>query len=133
MKNETHGLGTLDWFAQEVVNPPLPRSSHQIHISKRSTNTDLFTIDMGGWRMICPLYLLAQSNPKDPYLILKTQTISFGTLHLQVMSCERQLLLTQHSDPLRLTQPISTPYCLGYLQPLERVIGSRSHPVKIPP
>ena len=42
--------------------------------------------------MICPLYLLAQSNPTDPYLILNTQTISFGELHLQVMSCERQLL-----------------------------------------
>ena len=42
--------------------------------------------------MICPLYLLAQSNPKDPFLILNTHTISFGEMHLQVMSCERQLL-----------------------------------------
>ena len=32
MEKETHGLGTLDWFAQEVVTPPLRRSSDWIHI-----------------------------------------------------------------------------------------------------
>ena len=59
--------------------------------------------------MICPLYLLAQTNPKDPYLILNTHTIFFGEMHLQVMSCERNSHLTQHIDPLRSTPPIPTP------------------------
>ena len=31
-EKEKHGLGTLDWFAKEVVAPPLRRSSNQIHI-----------------------------------------------------------------------------------------------------
>ena len=50
--------------------------------------------------MICPLYLLAQSNPKDPYLILHTQTISFGELHLQVMACAHQLLSHPTHQPI---------------------------------
>lgn len=38
--------------------------------------------------MICPLYQLAKSNPKDPYLILKDREISFLDLHQQVLACE---------------------------------------------
>lgn len=34
MEKETHGLGTLDWFAEEVVTPPLRRSSTQVHIPR---------------------------------------------------------------------------------------------------
>ena len=55
--------------------------------------------------MICPFYLLAQSNSKDPYLILK-QTISFGELHNQVLACERQLLSHPSHHPLLSTLPI---------------------------
>ena len=50
--------------------------------------------------MICPLYLLAQSNPEDPYLILQDQTISFNDIHRQVIACERELLHYPQDVPL---------------------------------
>lgn len=52
--------------------------------------------------MICPLYLLAQSNPQDPYLILRDRTISFLELHQQVIACEHVLLSYPTSIPLAL-------------------------------
>ena len=60
--------------------------------------------------MICPLYRLAKSNPQDPYLILHTQTISFGELHLQVMSCERILLSYPLHRPIAIDS--TNPYAL---------------------
>jgi len=50
--------------------------------------------------MICPLYLLAQSSPEDPYLILQDQTISFGDMHRQVIACERELRSYPQEVPL---------------------------------
>ena len=50
--------------------------------------------------MICPLYLLAQSNPQDPYLILRDRVITFVELHQQVIACEHVLLSYPTSIPL---------------------------------
>ena len=83
--------------------------------------------------MICPLYLLAQSNPEDPYLILNTHTISFGEMHLQVMSCEHILSSYPTQRPIAIDSSDIYALMSWILAPLERVIGSRSHPVKIPP
>ena len=50
--------------------------------------------------MICPLYLLAQFSPEEPYLILQEQTISFLDMHRQVIACERELRSCPQNTPL---------------------------------
>ena len=60
--------------------------------------------------MICPLYRLAQSNPKAPYLILNDRTISFDELHRQVLACEIKLLCYPTTIPLAIDS--TNPYDL---------------------
>ena len=82
--------------------------------------------------MICPLYLLAKSNPKDPYLILNDHHVSFLDLHSQVMSCEHLFEIFLQMRPLAIDSSEFMSYYHGYMLPLERVTGSRSHLQKIP-